>query len=220
MAFISDVHGNYEALRAVFSVLDCMNIAEVYCLGDVVGYYSQVNECCEELRGRGIPCVMGNHDWYMVGGGACPRSRSVNKCLKYQRSIITKENMEWLKGFPLQRQVGEVHMVHGGWSDPIDEYLSPSEEYFAEIGGSVFVSGHTHVQIVCKYGRNTYCNPGSVGQPRDNDARAAFALYDGTFSLHRVAYNMKKVFELMERAGFDDYYYGCLKTGAKNLRRL
>jgi diadenosine tetraphosphatase ApaH/serine/threonine PP2A family protein phosphatase len=70
------------------------------------------------------------------------------------------------------------------------------------------------------YPAKTYCNPGSVGQPRDNDPRAAFAVLDGAFTLHRVEYNMQVVFDLMDKAGFNDYYYGSLKTGARNLCKL
>lgn len=69
IGLISDIHGNYEALKAVLAELDRMNVSEIYCIGDVVGYYSQVNECCDELRLRQIPCVMGNHDWYLASGG-------------------------------------------------------------------------------------------------------------------------------------------------------
>lgn len=100
IGLISDIHGNYEALKVVLETLDQMSISEIYCLGDVVGYYSQVNECCDELRSRNIPCVMGNHDWYMASGGFCPRSESVNDCLAYQRKIISPENLKWLKIFP------------------------------------------------------------------------------------------------------------------------
>lgn len=221
IGIISDIHGNYEALKAVLAELDRMEVTEIYCLGDVVGYYSQVNECCDELRKRNIPCVMGNHDWYVASGGFCPRSKSVNDCLVYIRNIISKENIEWLRTFPIQRFVENIHLLHGGWSDPIDEYLTPSEEYFARIEGDIFFSGHTHFQSLHHFGNKTYCNPGSVGQPRDNDPRAAFAVIEkNNISLHRVEYDMEKVFELMERAGFNDYYYGCLKTGAKNLCKL
>ncbi|TRZ97497.1 MAG: metallophosphoesterase, partial [Nitrospiraceae bacterium] len=100
IAFISDIHGNYEALKAVLSKLDKLGISKVYCVGDIVGYYSQINECCKELRSRGIPSVMGNHDWYMAGGGFCPRSKSVNDCLAYQRGVIEKDNLDWLKRLP------------------------------------------------------------------------------------------------------------------------
>jgi putative phosphoesterase len=221
IGIISDIHGNYEALKVVLSELDKIGVNEIYCLGDVVGYYSQVNECCDELRKRNISTLMGNHDWYMASGGFCPRSKSVNDCLVYQRKVITHENVEWLRTFQVQKFVADIHMVHGGWADPIDEYLKePSEAYFSKIIGNKFVSGHTHIQMLQKYKNKTYCNPGSVGMPRDNDPRAAFATYDGQFSLHRVEYNMQPVFDLMNKAGFDDYYYGCLKTGARNLCKL
>lgn len=221
IGIISDIHGNYEALKEVLGVLGRMNISDIYCLGDIVGYYSQVNECCDELKKRNIPCLLGNHDWYIAGGGFCPRSRSVNDCLVYQRKVITPENIEWLRTFPVQRQVGEIHMVHGGWSDPVDEYLEPSEDYFSKIEGNVFASGHNHIQSLQKYSiGKVYCNPGSVGMPRDNDSRAAFAVYDGEFTLHRIEYDFYRVFELMDKAGFSDYYYGCLLTGARNLCKL
>ena len=220
IALISDIHGNYEALTAVLAACERLGVSRIYCLGDVVGYYSQVNECCEALRVRDIPSVMGNHDWYMAGGGFCPRSKSVNDCLAYQRKVIAADHLEWLRTFALQRRVGDVHMVHGGWSDPIDEYLAPTAEYFARLPGTVFASGHTHIQSLQQYGNQTYCNPGSVGQPRDGDPRAAFAVYDSGFTQHRVEYDMEKVFHLMQQAGFNDYYYGGLKTGARNLCRL
>jgi len=221
IAFISDIHGNFPALSAVLAELDRLGISRVYCAGDVVGYYTQINECCRELRERGIPTVMGNHDWYMAGDGFCPRSRSVNDCLAYQRCIIDKGHLEWLRTLPVQMRIGNIDMVHGGWGDPIDEYLKPGAEYFARLSGTIFVSGHTHIQMLAHYAAKTYCNPGSVGQPRDGDPRAAFATHDGKeFRLHRVEYDMQPVFDLMEAAGFGDYYYGGLKTGARTLRRL
>ena len=220
IGIISDVHGNYEALKAVLAELDAMRVSDVICLGDVVGYYSQVNECCDELRSRHVRSVMGNHDWYMASGGSCPRSRSVNDCLAYQRKVITAENLEWLTGFPVQLLVDDLRVVHGGWSDPIDEYLKWTDTYFDQIPGNRFASGHTHIPVIRTSHGKTYCNPGSVGQPRDNDPRAAFATYDGEFTLHRVEYDVQPVFDLMDQAGFSDYYYGCLKTGARRLRRL
>jgi putative phosphoesterase len=220
-AFISDIHGNYEALKAVLDEIDRLGVKRIYCAGDVAGYYTQINECCQALRERKIPCVMGNHDWYMASGGFCLRSRSVNDCLAYQRAVIKSGHLEWLRAFPMRIVVDEVQLVHGGWSDPIDEYLEPSAEYFEKIAGKVFVSGHTHLQTVQYFGDKLYCNPGSVGQPRDGDSRAAFAVYDeGEFILHRIEYDMQAVFNLMSAAGFSDYYYGNLKTGARNLRHL
>lgn len=219
IGFISDIHSNFEALRSVLASLDSIGVDSIYCLGDIVGYYAQPNECCEELRARDIPCLMGNHDWYVAGGGFCARSKSVNDCLVYQKKILTAENVNWLRSLPVHRTIGNIKAVHGGWNDPIDEYLKPSEEYFEKVDGEVFVSGHTHIQALHKFGNKVYCNPGSVGQPRDGDPRAAFAVYDGNFSLHRVEYDMEQVFSLMKAAGFNDYYYGCLITGARTLCR-
>lgn len=223
IGLISDIHGNFEALQSVLKELDKMKVTEIYCLGDVVGYYSQVNECCEELIKRNIPSLMGNHDWYMASGGFCPRSKSVNDCLTYQRKVIKESHINWLRSFSIQWRLGNIHMVHGGWSDPIDEYIrEPNEDYFSRIDGEYFISGHTHIQQLLKFTNGkVYCNPGSVGQPRDGDPRASFAVFEGNnFVLHRVEYNMQKVFDLMKSAGFDDYYYGCLKTGSMNLRKL
>lgn len=220
-AFVSDIHGNYEALKAVLAKIDQLGIANVVCAGDIVGYYSQVNECCDELRARCIPSVMGNHDWYMAGSGFCLRSKSVNDCLAYQRRVISQDNLAWLKTLPIQMQVGDIQLVHGGWSDPIDEYLKPSQQYFDRLEGKIFVTGHTHLQSLQHFADKIYCNPGSVGQPRDGDPNAAFGVYNGSdFELYRVEYDMQKVFDLMAAAGFNAYYYGGLKTGARNLRKL
>ena len=123
IGFISDIHGNYEALKSVLASLDGMSVDKTYCLGDVVGYYAQPNECCSALRERDIPCLMGNHDWYVAGGGFCPRSKSVNDCLMYQRKVLTAENVDWIRAFSIFRSIGNMQLVHAGWSDPIDEYL-------------------------------------------------------------------------------------------------
>lgn len=222
IGIISDVHGNYEALKAVLAELDRLQVSQIYCLGDVAGYYSQINECCDALMRRNIPNIMGNHDWYLASGGFCPRGKSANDCIEYQRNLITTKNLEWLRTSAIQRFVGNIQMVHGGWSDPIEEYIrDPSEEYFKRIDGEIFMSGHTHVQALKTFGEKTYCNPGSVGQPRDNNPKAAFAVFENdVISLHRVEYDMEKVFKLMEKAGFNEYYYGCLVLGSPTLCRL
>ena len=94
--FISDIHGNAAALRAVLRELDAMGCKTVYSLGDVAGYYPAVNECCELLRERKIPNLLGNHDHYLLTGQSCGRSRSVDLAIAYQRGVITEENYRWL----------------------------------------------------------------------------------------------------------------------------
>lgn len=220
IAIISDIHGNFEALKEVLKEIDKLKIKEIYCLGDIVGYYSQINECCNELRKRNAICIMGNHDWYMVSGSKCLRSQSVNDCIEYQRAIITLENLDWLKTLPIIINKNNMSMVHGGWNNPIDEYLEPSKEYFDNIKGKIFISGHSHIQQICKYKEKIYCNPGSVGQPRDGNNKAAFAIFkNNNFTLKRVSYDIEKTCYLMQKAGFDSYYYGSLRDGAKKLHR-
>lgn len=217
IAILSDIHGNYVALAEVLKAIEAMNVEAIYCLGDVVGYYPQVNEVCDELRKRSVHCVLGNHDWYMLADSFCDRSQTVNDTLAYQKKIISDENLNWIKGLPVHLEYNGLKMVHGGWTDPIDEYLDPSKAYFDKVGGKYFASGHKHIQRIEDYGNKVYCNPGSVGQPRDGDNRAAFATWDGnTFTLHRVAYDFNQVGELMEQAGFSGYYYERLAIGAKD----
>jgi predicted phosphodiesterase len=215
IALISDIHGNFIALKEVLKEIDKLGIKEIYCLGDVSGYYLQINECCDELRRRDVKCVLGNHDWHLISD-TTSRSKTANICLDYQRRMITDENLSWIALFPVHRRVNDLAIVHGGWSNPIDEYLvEPLSSHFEGMSNRFFASGHTHKQLLKIFENKTYCNPGSVGQPRDGDMRSAFALFDGSaFELKRVDYDVEAICRLMQQAGFSEYYYNRLKTGA------
>lgn len=216
IGIISDIHGNYIALRAVLSRLDELGVSKIICLGDVGGYYCQINECCEELQSREIFSLMGNHDWYLATGEICPRSTSANVCLEYQRGVITDSNKNWLASLKPQAELGSLSIVHGGWHDPIDEYVEPAADYFAGLKGDLFASGHTHLPGVWTWGNQSYCNPGSVGQPRDGDPRASFAVLNKQeFLLYRVNYDYKQLQAKMKAVGFDSYYYENLATGER-----
>jgi predicted phosphodiesterase len=215
IALISDVHGNFEALKEVLKEIESLGVKEIYCLGDITGYYVQVNECCNELRKISCKCILGNHDWYMVSNTGCKRSKSANDCINYQKEIITEENLDWLTVLPIFRKIGELSIVHGGWNEPLEEYLYPDEEYFEKFPNNYFATGHTHKPIIQKFGQKLYCNPGSVGQPRDNNPMSSFATFDGSsFELHRVEYDVDKACWLMKKAGFDEYYYKRLRVGS------
>ncbi|MEM7068938.1 MAG: metallophosphoesterase family protein [Pseudomonadota bacterium] len=214
IAIISDIHGNLEALRAVLAAIDDKNIKDVICLGDVAGYYPEVNECCDLLRNRNIPCLMGNHDYYIAAAAACPRSNSANDCLEYQRSVIRQDTLNWISSLKSKASWFEIEVVHGGWVDPLDEYLIPTQEYFDQISGNVFASGHTHVPIVWTGSKKSYCNPGSVGQPRDGNPDASFATWDGRrFENFRVEYDISRTQQKMADAGFEEYYWKNLAHG-------
>ena len=189
-----------------------------FSLGDVAGYYSMVNECIEALRARDIVNLMGNHDFYLVDDVPCPRSNSANAAIEWQRKAVTAENLAWLAESPRNGlRLGPLSLVHAGWNDPIDEYIEVvTPDYFANRDGEVFVSGHVHVQGCWPVGAKTYCNPGSVGQPRDGDPRAAFALWDGEqMHLRRVEYDIDEIAKHMREAGFSEYFYENLRAGSR-----
>ncbi|MBQ8995376.1 MAG: metallophosphoesterase family protein [Oscillospiraceae bacterium] len=214
--FLSDIHGNYAALRAVLEEMDQMGCTSIYSLGDVAGYYPSVNECCDELRRRGIPNLMGNHDFYLLTGGSCGRSRSVDMAISYQLQVISKENLEWLRTSADFLRTESFFACHGGPDDHIDQYLTdPPYPLDPETG--LFLSGHTHRAVLWEQLGSFYCNPGSVGQPRDGDPRASFAVLDdeGKISIHRVTYDIDETARLSREAGFFPAFYECLYEGEK-----
>jgi predicted phosphodiesterase len=218
IGLISDVHGNAAALGAVLAELDALGVEEVLCLGDVAGYGPQVNECCDMLRRREIPTLIGNHDDYLAFDKPCPRSAAANICLDYQRRIIEPGHKTWLGENPRYRDLPpDIRMVHAGWDDPLEEYLYRlKRSYFERLSGARFFAGHTHVQGVWQMGDKSYCNPGSVGQPRDGDARAAFAVIDGPgVTLHRVGYDIDEVADAARTAGYEDRLFMNLYDGAR-----
>ena len=216
IGIISDIHGNHVALTAVLNRLDELGVSEIICLGDISGYYCQINECCETLRARNIFSLMGNHDLYLTKSQCCPRSNSANVCLEYQKNVITPENMAWLSSLNYAAEIDGLRVVHGGWNDAIDEYIKPSDAYFHRLEGRYFASGHTHVPCIWHGVDKTYCNPGSVGQPRDGDPRASFAtLNEGNFELHRIEYDIVSVQRAMSNAGFSSYFFENLSNGTQ-----
>jgi predicted phosphodiesterase len=216
IALISDIHGNLAALEAVLAAIDAEGVRRVACLGDVGGYHPTINEVADLLRARAIPCLMGNHDWYLATGAPCPRSDAANRCLDHQRAVMRPDVRAWLAALPERLEIDGLSLVHGGWLDPLDEYLAPSEAYFAALPGEAFASGHTHVAAVWRGAGKSHCNPGAVGQPRDGDPRAAYALWDGArFALRRVAYDIADTERRMAEAGFPPYFYENLRRGAR-----
>lgn len=218
IAVISDIHGNYPALHAVIEDIEKAGIEQVICLGDVAGYYCAINECIEVLRERKIFTLQGNHDYYLSSGEGCPRSKSANDCLSFQSQIITDVNKEWLNKITCSRHDNNnLSFVHAGWQDNLEEYLYElNEEYFKFYEFQYFFSGHTHVPIIFKMENKVYCNPGSVGQPRDGNPKASYAILNGNeIILKRVEYDIDFMAFLMKKNGFDSYYYEGLYKGLR-----
>lgn len=219
IGIISDIHGNFPALREVISKLKEEKCEKIVSLGDIAGYYSMINECIELLLKEHIYSLKGNHDSYILGESFCPRSYSVSVCITYQQKIIRTEYLDWLRTLKSTAKLKNIYAMHGGFRDSIDEYVNEfdfhkAHSYFPEY--KFFLSGHTHVQSIQQREDITYCNPGSVGQPRDFDNRAAYAvLDDGKITTYRVGYPIDEIAENMRKAGFEDYYYRNLYKGCK-----
>jgi putative phosphoesterase len=218
IALISDIHGNYPALLAVFDRIRKENCGLVVSLGDVAGYYCMVNECIDLCRKNGVANILGNHDYYLVSGAGCPRSTTANMCIEFQRKVISPENLEWLRKSIQEYRNLHYWFIHGGWNDPLDEYVDSFDfSRFSDCEATTFASGHTHIQKIQRNGCLTYINPGSVGQPRDGDPRAAFAVIDsaGEVSLCRAEYDIDSIAFAMKTNGFESRFYEELYHGKR-----
>ena len=217
IAFISDVHGNYPALRAVLDAIDQMGCQKIICLGDICGYYCQINECMTLLRESKVHCLQGNHDHYLITSQCC-NSKTVKMCIDFQQKIIMPSHLQWLKTLVPYYDSSRMSLRHAGWNDALEERFrdfSFTQEDLPSV--QYFFSGHTHIQSVQREEASgkIYCNPGAVGQPRDGNPQAGFAVLheDGHVSLHRVAYDIDAVAEAMQKAGLGDWIWKCLYQG-------
>lgn len=236
----SDIHSNLNALQAVLE--DAGSVDETWCLGDVVGYGPDPNECITRLKEiSNLTCLMGNHDLAAIGNMRMDIfNLDARKSLIWQKEVLTEESMEFLRSNPQDVQVsGNVSRVHGSPRDPVWEYIMTppvalENLYFFDTRWCCV--GHTHFQSIFQYHQESneikielphsgevfslngrsILNPGSVGQPRDRDTRAAYAIYDteaNTWQPKRVTYNYKEVQERIIKAGLPARHAKRLSNG-------
>jgi putative phosphoesterase len=227
VGLISDVHGNRVALEAVLA--DMPDVDRLVNAGDVVGYNPWPAECIEatwdpsslvESAPEGpVPTVMGNHDRAVATDTAFRFNAMAKAGVDYAREALEPEHLEWLDELPDERRLFDdrVHVVHGHPDDP-DHYTRPHEFGPDLLGGGadVLVMGHTHVQHHEVYDDGVVVNPGSVGQPRDDDPDAAYAvldLADLAVEEHRVPYDVDHVQEAVEEAGLPERIGSRLSEG-------
>jgi predicted phosphodiesterase len=215
---ISDVHANAIALEAV--VKDAGKVDATWCLGDVAGYGPQPNECIERIRSLPkLTCMMGNHDFAAIGDKSLETfNTDAKKALLWQREMFSEESRSFLSSLPDEVVVhDEVSLAHGSPRDPIWEYVMNT--LVARINLSFFDTpwcfvGHSHFQAVFQFHATTddmsivvprpaehyelkeraILNPGSVGQPRDRDPRAAYAIFSPEAHIwepRRVEYDIR-----------------------------
>jgi putative phosphoesterase len=212
---ISDVHGNRVALDAVLA--DAPPVDGWLCVGDVVGYNPWPGECVATVRdldgptseSDGAPTVMGNHDRAVAAESPFRFNAMAKAGVEYAVERLDESELAWLRSLPDRRTGcdGRVAMVHGH-PDDVDRYTYPGE-FDAELLGAedLLLLGHTHVQAVEAFDAGLVLNPGSVGQPRDGDPRAAYATVeldgDGVadWDLRRVEYDIAAVQAAVEETG-------------------
>ncbi len=225
---LSDIHANLVALEAV--IKDADKFERVWCLGDVVGYGPEPNQCIERLRKFELLCLAGNHDWAVLDKLDLEEfNPDARRAAIWTRNQLTSNSLEWLSALPERVPVQEEKftLVHGSPRYPIWEYvLTPAVARinFDHFETQLCLIGHTHVPVLYRYHRDEkmaiaeplhetfpivlgpermMINPGSVGQPRDGDPRAAYAILDlGTLTLthHRVPYDIAATQATMEQA--------------------
>ena len=211
IGLIADIHGNRPALEAVFR--NAPRVDRWICMGDIVGYYPDVNEVCDMLIDMKVQTVRGNHDAYVLGKLAAPPEQTGLYRTEWTRDTLTHRHYQWLNELPLEIQfhVGamQFRVRH---ASPWDEetYLYPDSPYLSRIQlerDAYFVCGHTHRPMITIAGLGYVVNPGSVGQPRDYNPSAAYAVLnteDGTIEHWRAAYDVASYQGYLSDLGWPD----------------
>lgn len=224
---LSDIHSNFDALTAVIVELDGLTIDKLVCLGDIVGYGPSPNECCNVLRARDCLAIAGNHDEAAVSAGQADAFNALaREAIDWTKHELSSENREFLAQLPRERSFDSFVIVHGAPMFHFDYILSvvDAQLAFQRVKAPVTFIGHTHVaevffqddqeqtfhQRLSAGGRidvekeyRYIINPGSVGQPRDRNPQASYALFDDTarvIEIRRVTYDVALVRERMEHA--------------------
>jgi putative phosphoesterase len=221
VALLSDVHANAVALRAVLEEITEADPDTVVCAGDVVGYGPDPATCLALIRDAADVVVCGNHDRNAGTPGRYAGHPTAGPGLEHTAAELDAEQHEWLCDLPTRATLddGAVLVVHSH-PDPgrRGRYVYP-EDFKAvgrDVDADVLVLGHTHVQGASEAEGTLVVNPGSVGQPRDGDARAAYALLDTTgpsVDLRRVDYDVDAVREAVEDAGLPEKTWRRLRKG-------
>jgi len=236
---ISDIHGNRTALESVLE--SAGKVDAVWCLGDIIGYGPDPNDCVAIIRDLpNLICLRGNHDSAVIGLTESGKfNNAAQKVLEWTKDQLNPVHRQYLQSLSPQAIIDDVTLAHGSPRDPVWEYImdvytaTANFEYFET--NYCFV-GHSHLPVLyyLKNGKElanvsfvypgdtarlpdkSIVNPGSVGQPRDHDPRAAYTIFDTeerTWSQHRASYAVEDVQERMTRAGLPVEYIQRLDLG-------
>jgi predicted phosphodiesterase len=227
-AIIADIHANLEALQVVLEDTKLQKCTHYACLGDVVGYNANPKDCLDIVRNMAMPCVKGNHDEYCsietnLEGFNPHAAEAVN----WTRRQLTEEDRQWLRDLKYIRLVASFSVVHATldgpqrWGYVFDRLAAAAS--FTYQNTTVCFFGHTHVPVAfirdtvvrggtyskfkVEPGRKYFINVGSVGQPRDNNPKAAYVTYDldeGLIELRRLDYDIPTAQAKIRAAGLPE----------------
>ena len=230
-AILGDIHSNLAAFQAVLEDAEKRGgFDKILCLGDIVGYGPDPHECIELLQQYDHVCVAGNHDWAAAEKIDTlefnPDAASANH---WTTQNLTDDDKEYLGNLPLSLEEGDITLVHGSLRSPIWEYLlsvTAARDNFALLQTRYCLTGHSHIPQIFEYidcsvfsqdfsdttslvlsENSLIINPGSVGQPRDSDPRASYALYDDeikTIYHYRTDYDIAATQEKMLKEGLPE----------------
>jgi len=235
-----DIHANLAALEAVLAALRAAGCETLVCTGDIVGYGASPAECIRLIRTHGIPCVLGNHDEYatdILGDALGKLDPGTRATIEWARTVVPFEDLRWLSSLPLKLEMEGFWVVHGSlgpqhWAYTVN---GPNViEHFAHQKTALSFNGHTHLPLFCQMRENAapemeflkttvlpsqgkmLVNPGSVGQPRDRDPRAACCVYDtmaGSVHPLRVPYDIAATQALMRSANLPERFIARIESG-------
>ena len=228
IAIIADIHSNLEAFEAVLKDIKSKEIDKIICLGDIVGYGSSPNECIELIKKNGIQSIQGNHDLNAVTLEKLEWfNENARESLKWTNKVLTEENKKFLKELPetleVKDQKNRLLAVHGSPKDHLYEYLEPTtdedkiKDMLEDQKADVIACGHTHMPDVKKFELKLFLNPGSVGQPRNNNSKAHYAILDlsniNFVTLEQVEYDIDTAAKKIIQAGLPRFLADRLYVG-------
>jgi diadenosine tetraphosphatase ApaH/serine/threonine PP2A family protein phosphatase len=230
-AVLSDVHSNQPALEAVLAAVEKAGVDELWCLGDVVGYGAQPDACADLIREHCDLCLVGNHDLAVLGGlDISSFSETAAVAVEWTRENASAATLEFLRGLAPAASREGIGLFHASPRDPVWEYvlsIDQADEGMDALAERVGLIGHSHVSLFFSRPARARAgdtqgaqagdgamlglesgewllNPGSVGQPRDGDPRAAWLELDTTewaVRFHRTTYDVATAAETIVAAG-------------------
>lgn len=209
LGIISDVHSNLSAFQSVLKELDG-KVDKIVSAGDLVGYYPHPNEVIELFREHEIKTILGNHDVATILNDTSWFNYYAVKAIEYTQESITEENMRFLRSLRRRESMRIssyiIAIIHGSPRND-DEYIYEEmvgESFLRDTGSDILILGHTHVPFIRRFSNGIIINPGSVGQPRDGNPKASYAVLDfDTMSAEivRVEYDIDATRRAVMEAG-------------------